>query len=87
MSAPVDVLAVLEREAQVANAYRRESGANVLASDAAQEAEEARAAMAELIAAASGIEGLARLADAPLKDYRAAVDRLTAALARVGGAV
>lgn len=47
---------------------------------------EARAAVSELIEVAAGIEGLARLAAAPLRDYKAAVDRLTAALSRVRGA-
>ncbi|MBO9766481.1 MULTISPECIES: hypothetical protein [Xanthomonas] len=78
MSAPVNVLAVMDSVI----AGEREWGAY----EAANALTNARAAVAELIEAASGIEGLARLRAAPLRDYRAAVDRLTAALARVGGA-
>lgn len=52
MSDNIDVLAVMDREARVANAYRLESGADVLAANAAEDAAEARAAVAELIEAA-----------------------------------
>ncbi|MCD0280502.1 hypothetical protein JWH04_16450 [Xanthomonas melonis] len=78
MSAPVDFRGVIA--ATIADL--RDSGHTGMVENLL----EVDAAMAELIEAASGIEGLARLAAAPLRDYRAAVDRLTAALARVGGA-
>ncbi|WP_226426570.1 hypothetical protein [Xanthomonas sp. MWU16-30325] len=79
MSAPVDVLAVIRR-------FDIAHHTALCAYPTPDECGVAHAAVAELIEAASGIEGLARLRAAPLRDYRAAVDRLTAALARVGGA-
>ncbi|KGR44462.1 hypothetical protein [Xanthomonas vasicola] len=79
MSVPVDVLAVIRR-------FEIAHHAALCAYPTPDERVVAHTAIAELIEAASGIEGLARLAAAPLKDYRAAVDRLTAALAGVGGA-
>lgn len=101
-AAPVDVLAVMEREARVANAYRRESGADLLAADAAQEAEEARAAVAELIEADKEYDKASRHFDdgrfsdwdgisdesrmAIAERFEAAAVRRAAALARVGGA-
>jgi len=71
---PVDVLAVMDEASQ-----------SQVIRDDRDDMREARSAVAELIEVAAGIEGLARLAAAPLRDYKAAVDRLTAALARVRG--
>ncbi|WP_312321311.1 hypothetical protein [Stenotrophomonas sp.] len=99
MSAPVNVLEVMDREARVANAYRLESGADTLAADAAEDAAEAIAAVAELIEAAEAYaDAEAALANREIEGINAeSIDRLQprvhaarrdldSALARVRGA-
>ncbi|WP_313217491.1 hypothetical protein [Stenotrophomonas sp.] len=76
MSAPVDVLAVMDREAKIARHYRIESGAHKVAEDASADAAAARAAVAELIEACESLSG-----DPHAEDLAA----LASALARVKG--
>lgn len=56
MSGPVDVIAVLEREAAIAYAYRVEGRAYTSAADAAKDVRDSIDAISDLIAAAGAVD-------------------------------
>ncbi|MGV6491338.1 hypothetical protein ACTUVK_000501 [Stenotrophomonas rhizophila] len=92
MSKPIDVLAVIAREARLAYHFRVESDAPTLAEEARADAEEARAALAELIEADSDYQVLlASMRSHPAghtqKALNRAEKRCAVALARVKGGV
>lgn len=81
MSDRVDVLSVMQGAAFELRTVTTGNEGRV-----ANQVDQACAAVAELIEAAKGIEGLARMRASELRNYTAAVDRLTAAIAAVAGA-